>query len=91
MPYTVPLKETKAAVEVKEEPKKMKAKNVVVFENPKASMRDELMMKGRLTAVERRKLYRLEANDRIAEFLESKPKRSDMKRFFLSRMAELAD
>lgn len=93
MPYITPLSKpsAKPTVEVKEDGAKKKPKNVVVFENPKASMRDELMMKGRLTAVERRKLSRIETNERIAEFLESKPKRSDMKRFFMARMSELAD
>lgn len=93
MPYVTSLvKERAPTVTVKDDSaKKTKPKNVVVFENPKPSMRDELAMKGRLTAVERRKLFRLETNDRIAEFLESKPKRSDMKKWFLARMAELAD
>lgn len=93
MPYVMPLAKpsAKPTVEVKEDKPKAKPKNVVVFENPKATMRDELMMKGRLTAVERRKLSRLETNDRIAEFLDSKPKRSDMKKWFMARMAELAD
>ena len=93
MPYVMSLAKpsAKPTVEVKEEKPKAKPKNVVVFENPKSSLRDELMMKGRLTAVERRKLSRIETNDRIAEFLESKPKRSDMKRWFMARMAELAD
>ena len=93
MPCMVPLVKPSArpTVEVKEVAPKSKPKNVVVFENPKSSMRDTLMMKGRLTTVERRKLMRLETNDRIAEFLDSKPKRSDMKKFFMARMAELAD
>lgn len=94
MPHLTPIAtKAKPPVEVvSADGKRKKApKNTVVYEIPKPSARDALVSKGRLTAVERRKLGRLEANDRIAELIESKPKKSDIRKWFESRIAELND
>lgn len=63
-------------------------KNTVVYEIPKPAPRESA---GRLTAVERRKLSRLEANERILAMLESKPKKSTIQKWFAQRVVELAD
>jgi hypothetical protein len=93
MPYLTPIaSKTKPPVEVVSPDGKRKThKNTVVYEMAKPSARDALVSKGRLTAVERRKLGRLDANDRISELLESKPKKSDIRKWFESRIAELCD
>jgi hypothetical protein len=94
MPYVTSLSSgTKKPVVVVAEGSKPKGKpkNTVVYEIPKPTLKDDLRMKGRLTAVERRKLGRLDANDRIAELVEGKPKKTDIRKWFEMRMAELND
>ena len=56
---------------------------------PMMSTKDRLMSRTRLTAAERKKLDRLEQSEIVAAFCETKPTRTDVKKYFAERIKEL--